>query len=97
MNRSGMPLLAGKRLKFKVTNCTVDEPYTLKWKVLNRGEVAERRGMTRGEVISSTGPGTRVEHSSFQGEHVVECYAIKYGVVVARDRIDVPITTTRAE
>ena len=97
MNRSGMPLLAGKRLKFKVTNCTVEEPYTLKWKVLNRGEAAERRRMTRGDIISSTGLGTRIEHSSFRGEHVVECFAIKDGVVVARDRIDVPIATTRAE
>ncbi|MEV8026585.1 nucleotide-binding domain-containing protein [Cellulosimicrobium funkei] len=97
MTRIGMPLLAGKRLKFKVTNCTVEEPYTLKWKVLNRGEVAERRRMTRGDIISSTGPDTRIEHSSFRGEHVVECFAIKDGVVVARDRIDVPIATNHAD
>lgn len=97
MTRIGMPLLAGKRLKFKVTNCTVEEPYTLKWKVLNRGDVAERRRMTRGDIISSTGPDTRIEHSSFRGEHVVECFAIKDGVVVARDRIDVPIATNHAD
>lgn len=94
MARIGTPLLAGKRLKFKVTDCTVQEPYTLKWKVLNRGEEAERRHMTRGDIISSTSPETRIEHSNFRGEHVVECFAIKDGVVVARDRIDVPITTS---
>jgi hypothetical protein len=93
MGDIGMPLLAGKKLKFKVTNCTVEKPYTLKWKVLNRGEIAERRHMTRGDIISSTGLDTRIEHSTFRGEHVVECFAIKDGGVVARDRIDVPITT----
>ncbi|MEU2767953.1 hypothetical protein ABZ628_14320 [Streptomyces diastaticus] len=28
------------------------------------------------------------------GEHVVECYVVKDGVVVARDRIDVPVSNT---
>ena len=30
----------------------------------------------------------------FKGEHVVECYIVKNGIVVARDRIDVPISNT---
>lgn len=94
MRRVGVPLSAGKRLKFQVTECTVPEPYTLKWKVLNQGPEAERRQMTRGSIINSTQPGIRKESSSFRGEHVVECYVIKDGIVVARDRIDVPITTT---
>lgn len=29
----------------------------------------------------------------FRGEHFVERYAIKNGVIVARDHIEVPITT----
>jgi hypothetical protein len=94
MRRSGVPLKAGKHLKFQVADCSVPEPYTLKWKVLNQGPEAERRRMTRGAIIDSTQPGIRKESSSFRGEHIVECYAIKDGVVVARDRIDVPITTT---
>lgn len=94
MDRVGFPLNAGKRLKFQVTSCTVPEPYTLKWKVLNQGPEAERRQMIRGDIIDSTQPGIRKETSSFRGEHIVECYVIKGGIVVARDRIDVPITTT---
>lgn len=94
MGRVGVPLSAGKHLKFQVTSCTVLEPYTLKWKVLNQGPAAERRGMIRGDIIDSTEPGIRKENSNFRGEHIVECYVIKDGFVVARDRIDVPIITT---
>jgi len=94
MGRVGVPLKAGKQLKFQVTNCTASEPYTLKWKVLNQGPEAERRHMIRGDIIDSTQPGIRKESTIFQGEHIVECYVVKDGIVVARDRIDVPITTT---
>ena len=94
MGRVGVPLNAGKHLKFQVASCTVSEPYTLQWKVLNRGPEAERRNVIRGDIIDSTQPGIRKESSIFRGEHIVECYAIKDGIVVARDRIDVPITTT---
>lgn len=94
MRRVGVPLNAGKHLKFQVASCTVSEPYTLKWKVLNHGPEAECRHMIRGDIIDSTQPGIRKESSTFRGEHIVECYVIKYGIVVARDRIDVPITTT---
>lgn len=85
------PLFKDKDLDFEVTFCDVPLPYELKWKVLNRGTEAERRDNIRGEIIRSTRPGIRHERTSFRGEHVVECYAIKGGVVVARDRIDVPI------
>lgn len=94
MLRTGAPLKADKRLKFRVTDCTVEEPYKLKWKVLNRGAEAERRDMVRGQIVDSTSPSTRVEHSDFKGQHVVECYVVKDGIVVARDRIDVPISTS---
>ncbi|WP_132472142.1 nucleotidyltransferase [Rhodococcus sp. SMB37] len=94
MRRGGLLLKADKSLKFAVTSCSVEEPYTLKWKVLNRGPEAERRDAIRGQIVESTRPNTRVEHSDFKGEHVVECYVIKDGVVVARDRIEVPISNT---
>jgi hypothetical protein len=93
MLRTKAPLRAGKKLKFWVTGCSVAEPYTLKWKVLNRGPEAQRRNMIRGGIIDSTKPEARIEHSNFRGDHIVECYVIKDEVVVARDRIDVPITT----
>ncbi|GGO01170.1 nucleotide-binding domain-containing protein [Nocardia rhizosphaerihabitans] len=94
MLRTGAPLRSDKNLKFWVTDCSVEEPYTLKWKVLNRGQEAERRNMVRGQIVESRRPGTIAEHSDFKGEHVVECYVVKDGIVVARDRIDVPISNT---
>jgi hypothetical protein len=94
MLRTRAPLRADRSLKFIVTGCSVGLPYTLKWKVLNRGPETERRDMVRGQIVDSSRPNTRLEHSDFRGEHVVECFVVKDGVVVARDRIDVPISNT---
>lgn len=94
MRRGGLLLKADKSLRFVVTGCTVQQPYDLRWKVLNSGSEAERRDMIRGQIVESTRTNTRVEHSVFKGAHVVECYVVKDGVVVARDRIEVPISNT---
>lgn len=94
MLRDGLLLKVDKSLKFMVTRCSVAEPYTLKWKVLNRGSEAESRDMVRGQIVDSSKPGVRTEHSDFRGEHLVECYVVKDGVVVARESIDVPISNT---
>ena len=97
MLSTGAPLRVGKSLKFWIVNCTVLEPYDVKWKVLNRGEEAERRDMIRGQIVSSTRKQYRTETSNFKGSHFVECYIIKDGVVVARDYIDVPISSPNAD
>lgn len=90
-------LLPNKELNFTITECSVSYPYDVKWKVLNRGDEAERRNNIRGEIDSSNrGGDARHEQTSFRGEHVVECYIIKDGIVVARDVIDVPISTNAA-
>lgn len=97
MLETAVPLRADKRLTFRITDCTVLEPYEVKWKVLNRGTEAERRNMIRGAIVPSNRPKMRDERSDFRGEHVVECYIIKEGIVVARDRIDVPISNNRPQ
>lgn len=81
-----------KTLDFNVTECDVPQPFKFKWKVLNRGDEAERRNEVRGQIINEDSR-THQENTKFRGEHYVECYAIKNGVVVARDHIEVPITT----
>lgn len=96
MLRGNALLRANKDLRFKVTSCTVSHPYEVKWKVLNRGPEAERRNNVRGQIIGSSEPNVRKERTTFRGEHVVECFVVKDGVVVARDRIDVPISNTSA-
>jgi hypothetical protein len=96
MLRTGTPLKADRKLRFGVVKCSVPQPYTVKWKVLNRGPEAERRNSVRGQIVDSTASGVRDERSDFRGEHLVECYIVKDGIVVARDRIDVPISNTSA-
>lgn len=91
MLASKMPLLASKKLEFWVERITVPQPYEIKWKVLNRGEVAQRRDCIRGQIWPDGGRMHKTETTNFRGDHVVECYAIKDGVVVAKDRIHVPI------
>lgn len=88
----GLPLRARKTLKFRVTHNGVPKPYSVKWKVLNTGAEAERRDCIRGSITSDSGRESIQETTSFKGEHMVECYIIKDGVVVARSPIPVPIS-----
>lgn len=89
-----IPLLTRKSLRFTVSGISVPPPYQIKWKVLNRGEEAIRRNEIRGQIVDDNGQHSKVEHTKFKGDHIVECYAVKSGVVVAKDRIHVPISTT---
>lgn len=79
-------------LKFFIDKTDVPGNYIVKWKVRNVGEVAERRNCLRGFIenpnLNNNG---RKETSNFFGPHYVECYIIKNGIVVARDKISVPI------
>lgn len=86
------PLMPDKSLDFFIEECSAEKPYVVKWKVLNRGEEARRRNMIRGEILDPNRSEGRNETTRFRGEHYVECYVIKAGVVVARDHIKVPIT-----
>lgn len=86
-----IPLMARKSLRFYVTEISVREPYELYWKVLNRGDEARRRNCIRGQIKKDAGQMQKEETTDFRGDHVVECYCVKDGVVVAKDRIHVPI------
>ncbi|WP_423709301.1 SMODS domain-containing nucleotidyltransferase [Undibacterium sp. WLX3042] len=85
------PLLINKQLKFKATPKDIDGSYFIKWKILNRGAEAERRNCIRGQIILDDGKFQRIEKTDFRGDHIVECYVIKNNVVIARNRIEVPI------
>ena len=88
-----IPLLARKTLEFKVVQIDVPGKYMIKWKVLNRGEEARRRDQIRGQIVRDGGHHSKTEPTNFKGDHIVECYAVKDGIVVAKDRIHVPIST----
>lgn len=85
------PLRARKSLDFTIEECDVPQPYDVRWKVLNRGPEAERRDNIRGQIINPTAGSHRREVTTFRGDHLVECYIVKDGVVVARDSLLVPI------
>ena len=86
-------LKSRKDLLFKIKAISVNKPYEIYWKVLNRGEEAKRRNLIRGQIVPDGGHECKEEKTDFYGDHIVECYCVKNGVVVAKDRIHVPIVT----
>ena len=76
-------------LTFSVDSCDVPEPYEIWWKILNVGTEAKRRNDIRGQIVK--GNRKKVERTIFPGPHYAECYIVKNGICVARDRINVPI------
>ena len=70
----------------------VPHPYQLYWKVRNGGEEAAAVRELRGEIREDQGRNLRVESTSYKGTHYVECYVLKHGVIVARDRQTVIVT-----
>jgi hypothetical protein len=85
------PLLVSKSLTFEIIRNEVPAGHLIYWKVLNRGPEAIRKDIIRGQIVADTGQRQKSETTSFRGDHVVECYAVLNGVVVATDRIHVPI------
>ena len=45
-----------KTLDFAVKECDVPQPFKFKWKVLNRGDEAERRDEIRGQILNQDSP-----------------------------------------
>lgn len=87
-----IPLKSDKKLKFWVTEFpNIPGPTQVYWKVLNRGDVAKQRNCVRGQIVPDGGWRTKEETSEFLGDHIVECYMVENNVVVAKDRIHVPI------
>lgn len=95
--RTGKFLNPRKKLTFSVVSSDIDGPYGLFWKVLNRGPEAEWRDCIRGQIVGDEGYKKNVEHTNFKGDHVVECYAVQNSVVIATDRIHVPISANQED
>lgn len=92
MLANGYSISNNRKLIFKVIEHDIEGGFVVKWKVLNRGAEARRRDCVRGQIEpSNVGTDSRKESADFKGEHAVECYAVKDGVVVARDAIKVPV------
>lgn len=81
-----------KIIKIQTNNpiTNVPEPYDVYWKVKNNGLEAEKRNCLRGEIFKNNFL-HHIENTLFKGKHFIECYIVKDGVCVAKNRIYVPI------
>lgn len=84
-----------KRLMFEVTNLSLPDKFKdvkLKyyWKIRNYGMEAEKTGQLRGQIIK--GDKKHSESTLYKGmHHYVECYVVVNNIVIARNRLTVPI------
>ncbi len=83
-------LLPNKELKFQIVHNDTKGDFEIYWKVLNRGDEAQKRNMIRGQIVKGTK--IKKETTNFRGDHIVECYIVQNNTVVAKDRIHVPIS-----
>ncbi len=94
MLKNGILLKKNKSLKFEIKSCDVPDGVgscDIYWKVRNVGNEALRLNQIRGQIIKTNNI-IHKERTSFKGAHYVECYLVKNGVCIARDRIEVPIS-----
>jgi len=88
----GITLRSEKSLEFRMVQpLALDPDCQLYWKVLNRGQEAEQRDCIRGQIEMDRGHYMKRESTNFRGDHIVEAYIVRNGVVVAKNRIHVPI------
>ena len=77
-------------IKCSLASTNVPSPYKVLWKVKNVGPESQRRDKVRGQIRSDRG-NSITENTLFYGNHYIECYIIKDGCCVARQKVDVPI------
>ena len=83
---SGSAVGVGRSLTFRVVSCTVPEQFEVYWKIKNTGQEAAQVGQLRGEIVPDDGSRSHQESTLYRGEHYVECYVVKGGLVRARTR-----------
>jgi hypothetical protein len=90
--RNGNRVPKNRNLRFKASTNVSPGEYRLYWKVRNGGGEAAQSRELRGEITGDQGQDIKVETTSYKGTHYVECYVVKAGVVVAKDRQTVIVT-----
>lgn len=93
LKSSSNPLKKKRSLEFFINSCTVPKPYSIKWKVKNTGSEASSLSALRGEITDDAGFERKKENTLYTGTHYVECYVIKDNQCVAKDKINVPISS----
>lgn len=92
--KNHMYLQPKKSLEFFIDNIDnqIKGKYDIYWKVKNEGQVAKDRDCIRGQIKKHNSNKIH-ETTDFIGEHYVECYIVQDNICIARDRIDVPISS----
>lgn len=88
--KQGNRVPKNRQLQFTVVT-NVPAPHKVYWKVRNGGVEASTAQALRGEISEDSGSKQKTETTLYTGQHYVECYIVKGGAVVARDRQDVII------
>lgn len=84
-----------KYLLFEVTNLKIPDKYSsmnlsFYWKIRNYGDEAQAKNQLRGEIIR--GGKKHKEHTLYRSmKHYVECFIVAHKIVIARNKIIVPI------
>jgi len=89
LSKQGNRVGINRSIRFSIDYCNVPEPYQVYWKVLNRGEEAQKRNSIRGTI--DRGNNAISEVTSFKGPHYVDCYIVKDGICVAKNKQSVII------
>jgi hypothetical protein len=89
--KNGNRVTKNRRLRFTIVDCNVPGDYQVYWKIKNTGEEAFAAEALRGEIVRDNGTNTHEESTLYRGSHYVECYVVKDGKCVARDRQQVTV------
>ena len=91
-NKNGRALKKNMWLLFYIKKHNIPQPFEVKWRVVNTGQEAELDGGLRGDIEPDKGSKTKKEHTLYRGTHYMDCFAIKNGICVAKDRFYVSIS-----
>ncbi len=94
LSKQGNRVPKNRRLQFTVAT-NVPAPDKVYWKVRNGGVEASEAQQLRGEISLDQGFKEKTERTLYTGQHYVECYIVKGGAVVARDRQGVFVLKNR--
>jgi len=88
---NGRALIKNICLKFYIKKTNIKIPYEVKWRVVNTGEEARIAEDLRGKIEDGRSDKTKIEHTKYKGTHYMDCFAIKDGFCIAKDKFFVNI------
>lgn len=78
-------------LRFYVKKTNIPQPFEVKWRVVNTGKEAREAHDLRGKIEPDAGYKTKKERTAYRGTHYMDCFVIKDGVCIAKDKFYVNI------